>query len=165
MKNKRNPLKIKKTLTRNVLILVILIVLISILLLIFSLSSGKKSSVTYKTHNNNYLTSKIHRRFSVESNKENIYNLGDYNVNLNQRKHLILNISVQCTQDSFKILVQNNIIIQNAVLEAFANYSSIYMASTNEGKEQIKRHILGNINNALHEPIVTQIYFNKFIIQ
>ena len=166
MKKKSNPLKVKKKITRNILILVILIVVVSILLLIFSLSSGKKSSVSYKSHiNKNYLTSKSSRHFSVESSDEKIYNLGDYNVNLNSRKLLILNISVQCTKDSFDTLTENDIIIQNAVLDAFSNYSSVYTATTNEGKEQMKEHILENINTAVHEPLITKIYFNKFIIQ
>lgn len=165
MKNKANPLKIDKRLSRTILVLILLIIVVSILLLIFSVSSGKKAPVTFKSHGINQLFSKGHRSFSIESHQENIYNIGDYNVNLDRSRLLILNLSVKCTQESFDTLIDYNILIQNAVLEAFSDYSTLRMATTTKGKEKIKKDILENINEALHKPIVKQVYFNKFIIQ
>jgi len=165
MKSKANPLKPRKNLNKTILILVLLIILVSILLLIFSASSGKKSSTVYKTHGSNKLSAQSHRRFSIESNQDNIYNIGDYTVNLDRNRMLILNISVKCTQESFETFTDYNILVQNAVLEAFSDYSTLRLATTTKGKERIKKDILNNINNSLHEPIVKQIYFNKFIIQ
>ena len=165
MKNKANPLKTTKGLNKTILALVLLIVLVSILLLIFSVSSGKKSPVSYKSHGINNFFDKSHRNFSVESSQDNIYNIGDYNVNLDRSRLLILNISIKSTQESFDTVTDYNILIQNAVLEAFADYSSLRMATTNKGKEKIKKDIMTNINQSLPEPIIKEIYFNKFIIQ
>ena len=165
MGNKTNPLKTNKNLNKTVLILVALIIIVSIALLLFSASSGKKSSAVYKTHGSNKLSGQSHRRFSIESNPDNIYNIGDYTVNLDRRRMLILNISLKCTEESFETFTDYNILVQNAVLEAFSDYNSLRLATTSKGKDKIKKDILNNINSSLHEPIVKEIYFNKFIIQ
>jgi len=165
MKNKANPLKVKKNINKTILVLVLLILLVSVFLLILSVSSTHKSPITYKTHGKSGFFSKAKRHFNIESSQDNIYNLGEYNVNLNYNRILIINISIQTNQEAFDTLNDYNILIQSAVLDAFSDQSSLHMASTLQGKEKIKRHILANINKALHQPLVNKVYFNRFIIQ
>ena len=165
MKSKANPLKPRKSLNKTILVLIVLIIFVTILLLIFSMSSGKKSSVAYKTLGSNQLSAQSHRRFSIESSQDQIYNIGDYTVNLDRNRMLILNISIKCEKESFETLVDYNVIVQNAVLEAFSDQSKLRMATTNKGKERIKKDIESNINMSLHQPIVKEVYFTKYIIQ
>ena len=166
MKRKSNPLRINKNINKSILIFVMLIFFISILLFVSSLSSKKKNSVSYKNFGQRVLPSSVTRRSSVESAQENTYNIGDYEVNLTPYRRLKLNISVQSNDESFQTLTDNNILVQNAVLEAFGNYSSIHKAGSVKGKEKIKKHIKDNINNSLPQaPIIEKVYFNKFLIR
>jgi len=165
MKQKSNPLKINKGLQKAILGLVLIIIVVSILLFAFSLGSSKKANVQYKSFGSNKFSSKGHRSFNIESAEENIYNLGQYEVNLNRRKLLILNLSIQCNEEAFETIQEKNILIQNAVIQTFADYGSMTMATSPKGKDKIKKNILDNINNSLHKPLVTQVYFNTFIIQ
>ena len=117
MKHRPNPLKIKKSIHKTILLLVLLIIIVSILLLGFSLVSSKKTKVKYKGFGNIQLLSKAHRRFSVESREEKIYNIGQYEVNLNRNKLLIFNLSLQCSEEAFDVLQDKNILIQNRIIK------------------------------------------------
>jgi len=165
MKNKRNPLKINKTIQRGILLFVIFILVLSIFILILSLFSDKRLNLKPRSYVSGQFSNLMHRHFIIESEAEHLYNLGEYQVNLNTNKILIINLSIQAYSESFELLNDHSIIVQNAVIETFANQHSMYIAQTKGGKEKIKKELLKNINNSLHKPLVAKIYFNKFLIQ
>jgi len=165
MRNKPNPLKVKKSISKIILLFVIFILTLSIILLLLSLESNHDNSSRYKSYGSSKYSSQFHRHITIESIQDKIYNLGQYEVNLNAQRLLVLNISIQCTSEAFEFLQDNTIIVQNAVIETFSSYGSIAMANTEEGKRKIKQRLLNNINKGLHKPLVSEIYFNKFIIQ
>jgi len=161
----KNTLKIDKRFNRTVLILVAFIILVSISLLLFSVSSKKKSAVVYKTQGKQNLFAQSKRNFSVESIEDNIYNLGDYTVNLDYHRMLILNISVKSQHNAFETLQDYKILVQNAVIEAFSDQKALRMATSNKGKDKISKDIQNNINTALPQAKIEEVYFNTFIVQ
>ena len=163
MTNRKNPLKIQKNLIRTILLFVGLIFIFTIILFAYSALSEKKTSVKYK--NTSFLQQQVHRRFQIESTEDKIYNLGEYQVNLTANKFLILDLSVNCAKESYDTFLDNNILIQNAVLEAFSTYGDIPMPTSRSGKETIKKRLIKNINDSLRENLVQEIYFKKYLIQ
>lgn len=162
MNNETNPLKIKK----NILVFIFFIFIVAILLFIFSVNSNRKTSASsYKVLGSNKFESKQQRHFSIESRQDKIYNIGDYTVNLDRNRMLRLNVSVRCNQESFQTFVDYDILVQNAVLDSFADCRKLRMATTKKGKEKIKQDIELNINKSLHQHIVDEVFFTKFIIQ
>ncbi len=165
MKKKSNPIKPNKKIIKISLFLIILIIVTSIILLASSLLPQKKSSLNqlgYAFGNNSI---KAQRRFQVESHEKNIYNLGEYRVNISSENYLTFNLSIKCNQKAFATLQENKILVQNAVIETFSMYGDYYFPDTVSGKEKIKRKIKENISNSLGHPLVTDVYFNKFLIQ
>ena len=164
MKNKPNPAKIPKKIIRFFLSLILLIVFITIILVLNSLLPKNKSSLNdighafSKSHNN------LDRRFKIESQKEGIVNLGEYKVNITANKHLTFNLSVKCSDGSYTTLLENNILIQNAVISAFDMYGGIHFLNTPSGKAHLKNKLQQNIYNALGKSLVKEIYFNKYLI-
>ena len=112
-------------------------------------------------------SSKLHtnRRFTVESKEEHIYNIGDYDVNIDNTHHLRFNVSIKSQEESLDTLLNNKVLIQNAVIETFSIYGNNYRPDTTRGKEKIKKKIQENIDKYLSQPLVTEVYFNKFLIQ
>lgn len=164
MKKKPNPAKINKNITKIILSLVVLILFITIILIVNSLLPKKKSSL----ENIGYTFAKSHhdldRRFTIESRKESIINLGEYRVNITPNKLLSFNLSVKCTDDSYTTLLENNILIQNAVISAFDMYGGIHFLNTTSGKDHLKSKIQQNIYDALGKSLVEEVYFNKYLI-
>ncbi len=105
------------------------------------------------------------RKFTVESKQDNIYNIGDYDVNIDNTHHLRFNVSISCQDECLGTLLKNKIIIQNAVIETFSIYGNNYRPNTSDGKKKIKNKIQQNINNYLGSPLITEVYFNKFLIR
>ena len=106
-----------------------------------------------------------HRKFKIESEEEGLYNIGEYRVNLNSDQHLVLNLSVKCTEGSFAILQKNSVLIQNAVIDTFATYDSIYLPNTVPGKERLKLKLKQKINSAFEKQQIEEVYFNKYLIR
>ncbi len=165
MKNKSNPIKPNKKLIKISLLLVVLIIVISIIFLTNSLIPKKKSSLDQigYTFGNNSIAKQ--RRFQVESQEDNIYNLGDYRVNISSENYLTFNLSIKCDHKAFTTLQENRILVQNAVIETFSMYGDYYFPDTAPGKAKIKRKIKENISKSLGYPLATDVYFNKFLIQ
>ncbi len=165
MKKKSNPIKPNKKIIQTSLAIVAFILLISIILLVSSLLPKKKSSLDQLGYTFGNSSIETQRRFQIESQEENIYNLGEYKVNISSNNYLILNLSVKCQEESFSLLQQHKILIQNAVIETFSMYGDNYFPDTPKGKETIKRKIKENISKHLGCPLVTDVYFNKFLIR
>ncbi|MFC2074579.1 flagellar basal body-associated protein FliL [Campylobacterota bacterium] len=165
MKNQVNTNKVNKKFIKIILAVVIVMIFLSIILLVNSVLPKKQTSLNdigYAFGN-----SKIHtnRKFTVESKEEHIYNIGDYDVNVDNTHHLRFNVSIKCQNDSLGTLLENKIIIQNAVIETFSIYGNNYRPNTSNGKDKIKNKIKQNIDKYLDHPLVTEVYFNKFLIQ
>ena len=162
---KKSPIKPNKKFIKISLLLVILIIVTSIILLASSLLPEKKSSLNqlgYAFGNNGI---ERQRRFQIESDEENIYNLGEYRVNISSENYLTFNLSIKCEHEAFKTLQENKILVQNAVIETFSMYGDYYFPNTASGKEKIKRKIKENISRSLGHSLATDVYFNKFLIQ
>ncbi len=157
--------KIKKNITKIALVFILVIIFISLILFMASLASKKESSLQnigriFDTSNSN-----AHRKFKIESEKEYIYNIGEYQVNLDRHKHLVFNLSIKCKYNAFHTIIEKNILIQNAVLDSFSTYNSIGIPYTSYGHEYVKKKIKEHLIKVFQEPIIEEIYFNKFIIQ
>lgn len=157
-------MKKKNKLTKISLVIAVLIIFLSVIVMISSFLSEKKSSFGH-TGFGKMMQIKGSRKFTIESEEEHIYNLGEYQVNLTRDKHLLLNLSVRSAEDSFEKLLENKIVVQNAVIEAFSTYGGIAMPTTAAGKNSIKNKIMQNINESPASPMIEEVYFNKFIIQ
>ena len=165
MKNQAKTSKLNKKIIRIILVLVILMISSSVILLVNSVLPKKQTSLNDIGYA--FGSAKIHtnRKFTVESKKENIYNIGDYDVNVDNIHHLKFNVSIKCQNESLDTLLENKILIQNAVIETFSIYGNNYRPNTTNGKDKIKNKIKNNIDKYLSHPLVTEVYFNKFLIQ
>jgi len=153
----------KKKINKLFLIILILIMAFSLFIIVSSVLSKQGASASFESFGS-FATGKK-RGFSIESKENNVYNIGNYEVNLNSDKLLIIDLSIQSEKDSYKNILEHNIVIQNAVLDAFSNYETTYSAITPQGKKHIKKHIKDNINKTLSDAPIKEVYFNKFIIQ
>ncbi len=163
MKNQAK--KINKKIIRATLASVILMILVSIGLLVNSVLPKKQTSLNnigYAFGSSKIQTS---RKFMVESKEEHIYNIGDYDVNIDNTHHLRFNVSIKCLDESLNTLLENKILIQNAVIETFSIYGNNYRPNTVDGKNKIKNKIKQNIDKYLDHPLVAEVYFNKFLIR
>jgi flagellar basal body-associated protein FliL len=161
----KNQTKTNKKIIRVILVIVMLIVLLSIILVVSSVLPKKQTSLNDIGYA--FGSSKLHtnRKFTVESKEEHIYNIGDYDVNIDNTHHLRFNVSIKCQDEPLSTLLENKILIQNAVIETFSIYGNNYRPNTTNGKEKIKKKIRQNIDKYLDHPLVTEVYFNKFLIQ
>ncbi len=165
MKNQAKTNNVNKKIIKSILVVVIIMILLSVILLINLVIPKKQASLN--DIGNAFGSSKLHtnRKFTVESKKEHIYNIGDYDVNIDNTHHLRFNVSIKCQDESLSNLLENKILIQNAVIETFSIYGNNYRPNTTDGKEKIKKKIKQNIDKYLDQPLVTEVYFNKFLIQ
>ncbi len=145
--------------------MVIFILFLSIILFLSTLLSKEKSSMQNVGYAFGSADTHMHRKFKVESKEEGLYNIGEYRVNLNSDKHLILDLSIKCKEDSFGLVLKNSILIQNAVIDTFATYDSIYLPNTLPGKERLKVKLRQKINDAFEDRLIEEVYFNKYIIR
>lgn len=165
MKKQAKTNQLNKKIIRITLVIVILMISSSVVLLVKTVLPKKQTSLNdigYAFGN-----SKLHtnRRFTVESKEEHIYNIGDYDVNIDNIHHLRFNVSIKSQEESLGTLLNNKVLIQNAVIETFSIYGNNYRPDTTRGKEKIKKKIQENIDKYLSQPLVTEVYFNKFLIQ
>ena len=164
MKKKPNSVKINKNIIRIILLLVVLLVFITLLFVVNSLLDKKQPSLD----NIGYVFSKshsdLHRKIIIESKDEGIFNLGEYRVNITPNKLLTFNLSIKCPVDSYTTLLKNDIVLQNAVIDAFHMYGGIHYLNTPSGKDKLKRKIKQNMYEALGKPLVKELYFNKYLI-
>lgn len=160
-----NRVKPNKKIIRSILFIVLFLILFSIILLITSALPKKRSSLESIGYSFGSNSLESHRRFHLESKEENIYNLGEYRVNISNDKLLIFNLSVKCQDDAFKTLQKNDILVQHSVIESFSMYGNNYLPDTLKGKQKIKQKIKANIYKNLKNAIVKEVYFNKFLIR
>ncbi len=165
MSKKTKSTKINKKILKTSLALTIFILFSSVIILMSSLLNTKKSSLQDLGYTFSKSGNTTPRKFKVESEEESIYNLGEYRVNLNARNYLTFDLSVKCPDESFHTLLENNILIQNAVLDTFSTYGEIYMPNTVSGKERIKKKIKQNIYDAFGHSLIEEVYFNKYLIR
>ena len=165
MRNTPNPVKINKKIIKISLIFIIFIIFFSIILLMSNLLPKEKSSLENVGYTFGNADSHMHRKFKVESEDEGLYNIGEYKVNLSTSKYLTLDLSIKCAKDSFSLLLKNKILIQNAVIDTFATYGSIYLPNTSTGKERLKIKIKQKINDAFVDNLIEEVYFNKYLIR
>ena len=101
----------------------------------------------------------------VESPDAKIYRIGDFTTNVrgNSKKKLILNLSVQYSDsDTPAELKSKNPVIRNAIIETCSDAQ--YLQSL-RGKELLKQNLKEALNGIISEGEVTEVYFNRFIIQ
>lgn len=158
-------MRISKKIIKLSLILIVLILFLSIILLMSTLSSKDASSLEGARSIFGNADTQTHRKFKIESEEEGLYNIGEYQVNLNSDQYLVLNLSVKCTEGSFGILQKNSVLIQNAVIDTFATYDSIYLPNTVPGKERLKQKLKQKINSAFEKQQIEEVYFNKYLIR
>lgn len=158
-------MRISKKIIKLSLILIVIILFLSIILLMSTLSSKDASSLEGARSAFGNADTKTHRKFKIESEEEGLYNIGEYQVNLNSDQYLVLNLSVKCTKGSFEILQKNSVLIQNAVIDTFATYDSIYLPNTVPGKERLKQKLKQKINSAFEKQQIEEVYFNKYLIR
>jgi len=154
----------RKKMNKIVLVIGVLIMAIAAFIIVSSSLGKKGSSASFESFGN-ISSGKTNRNFSVESSENNIYNIGYYEVNLDSNQLLIIDLSIQSEKDDYEKIRENKIFIQNAVLDAFSDYSSNGSAITPLGKNMIKKHIKDNINKSHSGTVIKQVYFNKFIVQ
>lgn len=164
MKNKLNPTKIDKKIIRLILIVIVLVIFITLLITLNSLLGKKKPSLDNIGYSFAKSNSDLHRKITIESKAEGIFNLGEYRVNITPDKLLTLDLSIKCTDDAYSTLLKNNILLQNAVISAFDMYGGIHFLDTPSGKDRLKDKIKQNMYEALGKPLVKEIYFKKYLI-
>lgn len=101
----------------------------------------------------------------VESSTSMIYRIGDFTVNVrgSRERKLILNISVQYSNDDVPTELKNrNPVIRNAVISTCSDAQ--YLESI-RGKELLKSNLKDSINGVISEGEVTEVYLNRFLIQ
>lgn len=165
MKNRPTSVRIHKKIIKISLIVVIFIIFLSIVLLMSTLLPKEKSSLENVGYSFGSANTHMHRKFKIESKEEGLYNIGEYRVNLDSNKHLTLNLSLKCTGNAFGILLKNSVLIQNAVIDTFATYGSIYLPNTLPGKERLKIKIKQKVNDAFEDELIEEVFFNKYLIR
>ena len=101
----------------------------------------------------------------VESEDARIYRIGDFTTNVrgDSKKKLILNVSVQYSNDDLPSELQmKNPVVRNAIIGVCSDAQ--YLKS-GRGKDLLKENLKKELNQVLQEGSIDEVYFNKFIIQ
>jgi flagellar basal body-associated protein FliL len=101
----------------------------------------------------------------IESADAQIFRIGDFTVNVrgyNQQK-LVLNISVQYSNSALPAELQDkNPLVRNAIIAVTSDAQYI---KSMRGKELLKENLKRELNTLLSEGEITEVYFNRFLIQ
>lgn len=103
-------------------------------------------------------------RGGIESAEAKIYRVGDFTTNLRgSTKKLILNLSLQYSHDDVPTeLKSKNPMIRNAVI---STCSDAQYLQSRHGKDLLKENLKRDLNKIISDGEITDVYFNRFLIQ
>lgn len=101
----------------------------------------------------------------LESSDAKIFRIGDFTVNVrgSNKQKLVMNISVQYSDSDLPSELQDkNPLVRNAIISVTSDAQYI---KSMRGKELLKENIKKELNALLSEGEITDVYFNRFLIQ
>jgi len=111
------------------------------------------------------------RRFStkVVVNSDSMANLGDFELNIQGGKKLIMNMSMEFKNnnknDSWfssssvkKEIVKKGAVLRSSVIDTLSHYNNVDIHN-----EKMQESLIKNMNNYLSDGEIEKIYFNKYI--
>lgn len=101
----------------------------------------------------------------LESEDAQIYRIGDFTINVRgkSQQKVILNLSVQYgNSDVPKELESKNPVIRNAIISTVSDAQYLQSRS---GKELLKERLKDDLNQVVGSGEITDVYFNRFLIQ
>lgn len=103
----------------------------------------------------------------VKIRRDNMLDLGDFEINVKDNKKLITNISAKFKSStkswnstSNRDITRNGVVIRNTIIETILNKDPDYLMF-----DKVKLEIIDNINRQLVDTKIEEIYFNEFIVQ
>ncbi len=114
----------------------------------------KSNKVKSKNSNERFYTTK----FKKNEANTNIISLGDFTINIDDDKKLIMKVSVEANEDMIDEIANYQAVIRNDVVQ------SVNSASNFE-QGYLSRKIIQDINRRFEKGRVDRLYFENFIIQ
>ena len=104
---------------------------------------------------------------SVMANKDMFkYDVGEMYCNLSESRKLVkINITVETTNEKFlTVLESKNYIIRHEINEIIRGKKEDELSGS-EGQKVIQKEILGRLNEVFNTKLISDVYFNDFIVQ
>lgn len=166
--------KIQKLITRSVAVLILAIIVVLIIIPGVQNShfsqlkkyNSEESLGEALKHKQEIADSRYYQTTGhVESSDAKIYRIGDFTTNVRGQgtRKLVLNLSVQYSSSETPAeLKSKNPLVRNAIIGTCSDAQ--YLQSVH-GKELLKENLKEALNDVITEGEITEIYFNRYIIQ
>ncbi|AFS78599.1 flagellar basal body-associated protein FliL [Gottschalkia acidurici 9a] len=94
------------------------------------------------------------------------YDVGEMYCNLSESRKLVkINITVETANEKFlEILENKNYIIRHEINEIIRSKKEDELSGS-EGQKAIQKEILGRLNEVFNTKLISDVYFNDFIVQ
>jgi flagellar FliL protein len=139
-----------------ILIIIILVIAIGVIFAGFSMgwfSKGESQAQSPK---------------KAEAVKELTYSLGDFTCNLNEanyKRYIAVKLSVGYTKEGLDKTLEEKLPQMSDIVNSVLRAKKIDDLNTTEKTESVKKEIMDKINAILGDDKITNVYFNKILIQ
>ena len=160
-------MNIRKILARSILI----VLFSSAVLILFELAlesdfakvnskNAQCSAAGYKMKTKFYEELYYSTEFKRDLNNDNMLSLGNFIVNTNNQRKLIMKVTIETEEDTIDTIMDRQSVIRNDVIDSILNLKSSCI-----NQDRASREIKKNLNQRLKADVVKNVYFEKFIIQ
>ena len=117
-------------------------------------NAHKSQKTKSKNANEKFYT----KNLKQDKYNESVLSLGDFTINIEDNKKLIMKVSVKSDSKSIEAMLNHQAVVRNIVIKSVTN-------SRRFDQHTLSKKIISDINRALPHESIEEIYFEKFLVQ